>query len=87
MDPAIWCTGENADHPVEEFYVGRWLKLKSSPAELPVESDTSSDRLEFSTEISKGAWMPFGGRHHSCPGRRFAKIMVVLTTGTPRVDV
>jgi cytochrome P450 len=79
MDPTIWCTGDNAGHPVDELYVGRWVKSMSSPAGLPVKNDTSSAQVQFTTEFARGAWIPFGGGYHSCPGRRFAKIMVALT--------
>lgn len=67
MNPDIWCTGSNKNHPTEEFWPGRWLKH-------------SEDRklVEFSTETAKGAWMPFGGGSHMCPGRHFAKLEIIL---------
>ncbi|GAT24798.1 hypothetical protein RIB2604_01806290 [Aspergillus luchuensis] len=67
MDPGIWCTGPDADHPVQEFWVGRWLKYTDD-----------GYTLVFSTEMAKGAWMPYGGGFHICPGRYFAKTMIIL---------
>lgn len=69
MNPEIWSTGAFQDHPVEEFWPGRFLE--------PVANGLSS---KFSLEMSKGAWNPFGGGHHACPGRRFAKTMNLFAT-------
>ncbi|RAK90845.1 cytochrome P450 [Aspergillus costaricaensis CBS 115574] len=67
MDPEIWCRGAGADHPVEDFWVGRWLKYADD-----------GQTLIFTTEMAKGAWMPYGGALHVCPGRYFAKTMIIL---------
>ncbi|KAE8349703.1 cytochrome P450 [Aspergillus coremiiformis] len=87
MDPAIWSVGQNAHYPVDEFRVGRWLKLRSSSQPINPNADSPSrsepePELEFTTELANnaGAWMPFGGGYHACPGRRFAKVMVMLST-------
>ncbi|KAE8140794.1 cytochrome P450 [Aspergillus pseudotamarii] len=46
----------------------------------------SSSRSEPEEEFTAGpashagAWMPFGGGYHACPGRRFAKVIAMLST-------
>ncbi|KAL5342018.1 cytochrome P450 [Aspergillus crustosus] len=96
MDPAIWCTGDNEAHPVEEFYIGRWLKPKlnkhssseptvamsatATATATAASTSTNQVEFEFSAEAARGAWMPFGGGHHLCPGRRVAKFMLFLST-------
>ncbi|PLB54898.1 cytochrome P450, partial [Aspergillus steynii IBT 23096] len=71
MDPHIWCTGSNEPHPVDKFWPGRWLKYSHD-----------GRSIQFSTDIAKGNWMPFGGGHHACPGRQFAKMIIILCTAT-----
>ncbi|KAL4922571.1 cytochrome P450 [Aspergillus aurantiobrunneus] len=91
MEPSVWSTGENEGHLVEEFYIGRWLEPNSdrdSP-ELPgltaphlttnTASSTSTSEVKFIADVARGAWMPFGGGHNLCPGRRFANCMVFLS--------
>ena len=68
MDQDIWCTGSNKSHPTEEFWPGRFLKHSED-----------GKSMKFSTETAQGAWMPFGGGSHMCPGRRFAKFEIILT--------
>ncbi|KAE8341152.1 hypothetical protein BDV24DRAFT_151346 [Aspergillus arachidicola] len=85
MDPAIWSIGQNADHPVHEFRVGRWLKPRysSQPIKPNAHSRSKSEPEEDFTggpANHAGAWMPFGGGYHACPGRQFAKVIVMLST-------
>jgi cytochrome P450 len=64
MDASIWGT----ERPVDEFWPERFLK----PA--------AGDGREFTTERAKGAWVPYGGGYHACPGRHFAKMMIIFST-------
>jgi cytochrome P450 len=68
MNPKIWCSGSNRNHPADEFWPGRFLKYTQ---DLKL--------MEFSTETAKGSWMPYGGGSHACPGRHFAKLEIILT--------
>lgn len=68
MSPSVWCSGPGESHPVEEFWPGRFLHYSEKTA-----------RPEFSMTRTQGAWMPFGGGHHPCPGRHFSKLEIILT--------
>ncbi|KAI0596336.1 cytochrome P450 [Biscogniauxia sp. FL1348] len=71
MDSKAWNTGSKNEHPVDRFWVGRFLKYPSkSPAASP----------EFSTRELEGSWIPYGGGPRQCPGRHFAKRQILLTT-------
>lgn len=59
MDPDVWCTGEARGHPADEFWPGRFLE--------PV---GGSRPAAFTMRRAKGAWIPFGGGVHACPGRQ-----------------
>ncbi|KAL4801045.1 cytochrome P450 [Aspergillus venezuelensis] len=92
MDPDVWSTGENAEHPVDEFYIGRWLRARSPPCSSvtattqsppppnPTTTPNPDLNLEFTTSASKGTFLPFGSGDHYCPGRRFAKVITLLCT-------
>lgn len=77
MDREVWDTGLENEHPVDQFWVGRFLKY-------PQESDSSSSKgtssPEFSTKGLEGSWIPYGGGPRQCPGRHFAKRQILLTT-------
>lgn len=68
MDPKMWCTGQNAAHPPDQFWPGRFLRM--SP---------SKSTLEFSTAGTEEVWMPFRGGTHICPRKKFAKLELILT--------
>ncbi|KAK6953162.1 hypothetical protein Daesc_005462 [Daldinia eschscholtzii] len=70
MDSKAWNTGFNNEHPVNDFWVGRFLKY-------PSENDNSSPT--FSTKEYEGSWIPYGGGPRQCPGRNFAKRQILLT--------
>ncbi|PYH75488.1 cytochrome P450 [Aspergillus uvarum CBS 121591] len=56
-----------AERPVDEFWPGRFLK-------------PGGGGWEFTTERAQGAWIPYGGGYHACPGRHFAKMMIIFST-------
>lgn len=70
MDPQAWNTGVNSEHPLDQFWPGRFLK--SDPS--------SSSNPSFSTKEVEGSWIPYGGGPRQCPGRHFAKRQILLTT-------
>ncbi|KAI1258712.1 cytochrome P450 [Xylariaceae sp. FL1019] len=67
MDTQTWDTGLNNEHPVNEFWEGRFLKASTDGE--PV----------FSTKDLEGSWIPYGGGPRQCPGRHFAKRQILLT--------
>lgn len=77
MDREVWDTGLENEHPVDQFWIGRFLKY-------PQESDGSNSKgtssPEFSTKGLEGSWVPYGGGPRQCPGRHFAKRQILLTT-------
>lgn len=77
MDPEAWSTGLGNEHPVDQFWVGRFLKYPSRNAHGST-SDTASP--VFSTKGLEGSWIPYGGGPRQCPGRHFAKRQILLTT-------
>jgi len=68
MDPKVWCNGPGAEHPVTEFWPGRFLK-----------ANKSTGLMDFTLKGTEGSWMPFGGGIHMCPGKVFAKHVIFLT--------
>jgi cytochrome P450 len=71
LDATIWNTGPENEHPINKFWVGRFLKE-------PI--DAASDTTTFSTKEMEGSWIPYGGGPRQCPGRHFAKRQILLTT-------
>jgi cytochrome P450 len=47
--------------------------------EFPAEQPTGDEPVYSATGIS-GAWMPFGGGRHQCPGKNFAKQEIITCT-------
>lgn len=77
MDRDVWDTGSHDEHPVDQFWIGRFLKYPHEG-----DSDNSNDPRspEFSTKGLEGSWIPYGGGPRQCPGRHFAKRQILLTT-------
>lgn len=71
MDPERWSTGLNGEHPLDQFWVGRFL-------EFPLKKIHGSTP-KFSTRSLEGSWIPYGGGPRQCPGRHFAKRQILLT--------
>lgn len=80
MDREVWDTGLGNEHPVDQFWIGRFLKYppESVSDRKIVEAPTSVP--EFSTKGLEGSWIPYGGGPRQCPGRHFAKRQILLTT-------
>ena len=93
-DTAIWSTGTaEISHPLHQFWAERFLVYPNDPKSGPLRVspnlglDNSSsekgivDKTEgpkFSSSGLSGAWIPFGGGRHQCPGKHLAKQEVIL---------
>lgn len=77
MDREVWDTGLNNEHPVDQFWIGRFLKY---PHEGDSDNSKGPSSPEFSTKGLEGSWVPYGGGPRQCPGRHFAKRQILLTT-------
>lgn len=72
MDSLAWSTGLHDEHPVDQFWVGRFLRYPHKDGDRPTTP-------EFSTKHLEGLWIPYGGGPRQCPGRHFAKRQILLT--------
>ncbi|KAI1384153.1 cytochrome P450 [Hypoxylon trugodes] len=79
MDPKAWRTGPNNEHPVDQFWIGRFLKYPSKGAQDDTQPQDSASSPAFSTKKIEGSWIPYGGGPRQCPGRHFAKRQILLT--------
>ncbi|KAI0532633.1 cytochrome P450 [Xylaria digitata] len=77
MDSEVWSTGEKNEHPVDKFWVGRFLKYPSRNIKESLRAHNSAPT--FSTREAEGSWIPYGGGPRQCPGRHFAKRQILLT--------
>lgn len=81
MDSEAWSTGLNNEHPVDQFWVGRFLRYPSKGDRGDTQPhDPAASSPEFSTKGFEGSWVPYGGGPRQCPGRHFAKRQILLTT-------
>ena len=95
MDKRNWNLGSDAQHVVDQFWADRFLIYNdtrvSSSADRPsintasssnsTQSPTSKDARApvFSLNGYAGAWIPFGGGIHQCPGRHWVKLQILLS--------
>ncbi|GAW13516.1 hypothetical protein ANO14919_029020 [Xylariales sp. No.14919] len=77
MDSEVWSTGPNNEHPVDQFWIGRFLKHPTGNTHEALKSHDAS--VTFSTKEVEGSWIPYGGGPRQCPGRHFAKRQILLT--------
>ncbi|KAI3322050.1 hypothetical protein HD806DRAFT_536520 [Xylariaceae sp. AK1471] len=78
-DEAIWNT-KNGQQPLDEYWAERFLIDPSDETSGPTRKGAKhSPELAkmnskyFSTDALEGAWIPYGGGQHACPGRLLAK--------------
>lgn len=79
MDPEAWDTGLDNKHPVDKFWIGRFLKYPPESNRSKIEAPDPASP-EFSTKGLEGSWVPYGGGPRQCLGRHFAKRQILLTT-------
>lgn len=93
-DPAVWNIGDTKNpHPLDKFWAERFLVYPNNPNSGPLKPKSSlgmDNRLptkiqqgepeapKFSNSGLSGAWIPFGGGKHQCPGKNFAKQEIIL---------
>ncbi|KAI3331580.1 cytochrome P450 [Xylariaceae sp. AK1471] len=82
MDTEAWSTGLKDEHPIDQFWIGRFLKYPSAKGVHgnAQAHDSSNSSPTFSTKEFEGSWIPYGGGPRQCPGRHFAKRQILLTT-------
>jgi cytochrome P450 len=80
MDSKAWSTGLKNEHPVDQFWIGRFLKHPSESAHGNTQTREPASSPTFSTKELEGSWIPYGGGPRQCPGRHFAKRQILLTT-------
>ena len=78
MDGDLWSTGPNNEHPLDQFWVGRFLG-DASRAQGQARTEGSDASPLFSIKDHEGSWIPYGGGPRQCPGRHFAKRQIFLT--------
>lgn len=82
MDKQNWNTGNGDTHPVEEFWADRFLTFPPDAVEPEARSDDAGTKRagpKFSLTGLSGAWIPFGGGIHQCPGRHWVKLQIILS--------
>lgn len=93
-DTETWNTGrDEGSHPLDTFWADRFIIDEKNGLDGPlkpsteggcprkqVDSDDKAACPRYSMEGLSGAWLPFGGGKHQCPGRYFARreMMVCL---------
>ena len=84
-DKRNWRTApreEEEEHPVDAFWPRRFLThgANSSQERPSLDSGLSTPlEPEFSLNGYSGAWIPFGGGIHQCPGRHWVKLQMLLS--------
>ena len=82
MDPANFNEGAEKRYPVTSFWGERFLTCTpSSRARDSQDAAADKDIAKpgFSLDRYKGAWIPFGGGAHQCPGRHWVKVQMVVS--------
>lgn len=84
-DRRNWNTGINDEHPVESFWSDRFLTYGPKPrwgnaeASSTVSNGIDANEPRFSLKGYSGAWIPFGGGIHQCPGRHWVKSQMLYS--------
>jgi cytochrome P450 len=98
MNEKVWNTGgPGSPHPVDTFWAERFLIYPDNPSSGPVRRDESSkpqvnrddgsaNTARYSEQGLKGAYFPFGGSLHPCPGRQFTQLEVLATLAVLVLD-
>ncbi|KAA8642708.1 hypothetical protein EYZ11_011885 [Aspergillus tanneri] len=94
MNGQLWNT-QDGEHPVDSFWADRFMVDPKDPHSGPMrvhrdQPDTGNavPRLDvkgaagqpsFSVKGLEGTWIPYGGGSSACPGRIFAKRLILFT--------
>lgn len=85
MDREAWDTGLGNEHPVDQFWVGRFLKyLPSDSDRVNAQVNSPAPAPELSTKGLEGSWILYGGGPRRCPGQHFAKRQKYYYSPLPR---
>ncbi|CZT52281.1 uncharacterized protein RSE6_13579 [Rhynchosporium secalis] len=80
MNEDVW---NSSTHPLTEFYSDRFIVDTNDPDSGPFKGNKvkNKDRKPYFAldGSSNGAWIPYGGGNHLCPGRHFAKREIITT--------
>ncbi|KAL2060528.1 hypothetical protein VTL71DRAFT_9169 [Oculimacula yallundae] len=80
MNEDVW---NSSSHPLTEFYSDRFIVDPNDPSSGPFKEQkvkTKDGKPYFALDgSSNGAWIPYGGGNHLCPGRHFAKREIITT--------
>ncbi|KAI1770960.1 cytochrome P450 [Hypoxylon cercidicola] len=82
MDDTLWNT-KGGEKPLDEFWAERFLVDPEDPTSGPGKTAGPRDGekgVHFSTADVEGAWIPYGGGHHACPGRLLSKRIMLFST-------
>ncbi|MCJ1471803.1 hypothetical protein MMC13_000444 [Lambiella insularis] len=95
MDERNWNRGPAGQYPVEQFWAERFLTYPDAGlSQVAVESSTTAACASHATSLPTakharapvfslngyaGAWIPFGGGIHQCPGRHWVKLQILLS--------
>ncbi|KJZ70895.1 hypothetical protein HIM_09721 [Hirsutella minnesotensis 3608] len=78
LNTDVWASlGWDVSRPLHEFHAERFL-VAGKEASLGVRGSPEAGR-RFSVDGLAGLWIPFGGGHHVCPGRHFARMEMSAT--------
>ncbi|CAH0038134.1 unnamed protein product [Clonostachys solani] len=87
-DEEVW-DNHDGRHPLDQWCPERFLVDPKDPSSGPTRTKTAvaaekAEKAEggpyFSSEGLEGAWFPYGGGQHACPGRLLAKRIMLLTS-------
>jgi len=83
MDKRNFNTGVQESHPIEHFWADRFLIYPKATeptdrlTETTRETGSMLQKPKFSLNGMSGAWIPFGGGIHQCPGRHWVKLQIL----------
>ena len=78
MDERNWNLGPQGEYPVGKFWGERFLSQCSKTSDEASDIDDRA-KPKYSLNQYKGAWVPFGGGIHHCPGRHWVKTQMLVS--------
>ena len=78
MDARNFNTGGPSEaRPIDTFWADRFLTYPKDTRDIPSDAETKPQAPKFSLNGMAGAWIPFGGGIHQCPGRHWVKLQII----------